>query len=176
MKQLTRNDKANLLTVVLVLAAGLASVSALANEIYRWTDENGVVHFGDRPPEGQQAQAVQVSEFQLSETSDSGPAPEEQEALSSDTAINAIPAQEEPVPLTAAQARREKMAKDREERREAQAENDLMCQKHSKRVEQIEPYQRVYYTNEQGESVRMDDDLRIELVDESKAYIAENCD
>ena len=68
------------------------------------------------------------------------------------------------------------MAEVRKERREAQAEIDLMCQKHSKRVEQIEPYRRVYYTNEQGERERMDDNLRVELVDESKAYIAENCD
>jgi len=168
MKQLKRNDNANLLTAVLVLAAGLASVSVLANEIYRWTDENGVVHFGDRPPEGQQTQAIHVPESQPSDTSDSGSTADEQESPPS--------AEEEAVPLTAAQARREKMAEDRKERREAQAEIDLMCQKHSKRVEQIEPYRRVYYTNEQGESVRMDDDLRIELVDESKAYIAENCD
>jgi hypothetical protein len=176
MKQLTRDNYTHLLTAVLVLAAVLASVSALANDIYRWTDENGVVHFGDRPPEGQQTQAVHVPGFQLPGTSDSDPALEEQVALPSDTPVNAIPAEEEPAPMTAAQARREKMVKDREERREAQAEIDLMCQKHSKRVEQIEPYRRVYYTNEQGESVRMDDDLRIELVDESNAYIAENCD
>lgn len=168
MKQLKRNNNANLLTAVLVLAAGLASVSVLANEIYRWTDENGVVHFGDRPPEGQQTQAIHVPESQPSDTSDSGSTDDEQESPPS--------AEEQTVPLTAAQARREKMAEDRKERREAQAEIDLMCQKHSKRVEQIEPYRRVYYTNEQGESVRMDDDLRIELVDESKAYVAENCD
>ena len=45
MKQLKRNNNANLLTAVLVLAAGMASVSVLANEIYKWTDENGVVQF-----------------------------------------------------------------------------------------------------------------------------------
>jgi len=176
MKQLKRNNNANLLTAVLVLAAGLASVSVLANEIYRWTDENGVVHFGDRPPEGQQAHAIQVPESQPSDTSDSGFTADEQESPPSAETDSTSAAEEEAVPLTAAQARREKMAEDRKERREAQAEMDLMCQKHSKRVEQIEPYRRVYYTNEQGESVRMDDDLRIELVDESKAYIAENCD
>ncbi len=167
----------NFRIIVPGIVLACAAISSQAQQTaYTWTDEAGVVHFSDRPLEGQQAQAVQVSEFQLSETSDSSPAPEEQEALPSDTPVNVIPAEQEPVPLTAAQARREEMAKDREERREAQAENELMCQKHSKRVEQIEPYRRVYYTNEQGESVRMDDDLRIELVDESKAYIAENCD
>jgi hypothetical protein len=176
MKQLKRNNYTNLLTAVLVLAAGMASVSVLANEIYRWTDENGVVHFGDRPPEGLQAQAIHVPESQPSDTSDSGSTADEQESPPSAETDSTSAAGEEAVPLTAAQARREQMAEARKERREAQAEIDLMCQKHSKRVEQIEPYRRVYYTNEQGESVRMDDDLRIELVDESKAYIAENCD
>jgi len=174
MKQLKRNNHAKFLASVLVLAAGLASFSVSANEIYRWTDENGVVHFGDKPPEGLQAKAIHVPDSQPSDTGDSGSAADEK--VSPPSADGTSAAEEEAIPLTAAQARREKMAEDRKKRQEAQAETDLMCQKHSKRVEDIEPYRRVYYTNEQGESVRMDDDLRIELVEESKAYIAENCD
>ena len=68
------------------------------------------------------------------------------------------------------------MANERKERAEAQAEMEIMCQKHSKRLTQMEPARRVFYTNEQGESVRMDDDLRTKLIEEDKSYISENCD
>jgi len=51
-----------------------------------------------------------------------------------------------------------------------------MCQKHRKRLTQMEPARRVFYTNEQGESVRMDDDLRMDLIEEDRSYINENCD
>lgn len=176
MKQVTGGYRPINLTTILVLACCLASVSAYSNEIYRWTDENGVVHFGDRPPDGQATQTINVPQFQQAESDDSTATPDEPETLPTDQMANANPGEEEPVPLTAAQARREKMAKDRQERMEAQAEIDTMCKKHSKRVEQMEPYRRVFYTNEQGESVRMNDDLRIQLVEESKSYIADNCD
>jgi hypothetical protein len=176
MKQFQRKHSVKILTTILVFATGLCSVSLTADEIFKWTDENGVVHFGDRPPEGHQAQTINVPEFEPAETSVSPPSPEDQEIPASDLNENTIPAEEEAVPLTAAQLRREKMANDRKERQEAKAEIDTMCQKHRQRVEQIEPYRRVFYTNEQGESVRMDDELRIELVAESKSYVAENCD
>lgn len=176
MKQIKGNHGVKFLTTLLVLTGSLISVNLAAENIYRWTDENGVVHFGDRPPEGQQAQAIPIPDAPPSEAADNDMAPEQSDAPVPGEESNDASVEEEPVPLTAAQARRAKMAKDREERQIAQAEIDTMCQKHRKRVEQMEPYRRVFYTNEQGESVRMDDDLRIQLVEESKAYIAENCE
>ncbi len=176
MKIFHKYCSANLLTSVVILVTGIVSTQALATEIYSWTDKNGVVHFGDRPPAGQQTEYINVPEAYRPGTSDAYPSRDAQEATSSDAGASAIPDEETPVPLTAAQSRRAKMAKDREERRETQAETDRMCQKHRKRVEQIEPARRVFYTNEQGESVRMDDDLRVSLVEESKTYIRKNCE
>jgi len=165
-----------ILTTILVLTISLVSISAPAKEVYSWTDDHGVVHYSDTPPEGHTALALDIPEYQQASENGSAPAADEQDAAATDDLTATAAAEEEPIPLTAAQARREKMAKDRQERREAQAEIDTMCQKHSQRVEQMEPYRRVFYTNEEGESVRMDDDLRLQLVDESKAYVAENCD
>ena len=176
MKQFQKAYIANLLTVILFLSAGIVSAQALATEIYSWTDKDGIVHFGDKPPEGQQAEYINVPEAYRPGTTDAYPPAETQEVDSSDPDASVIPGEEAPVPLTAAQARRDKMAKDREERRETQAEIDLMCQKHRQRLTQVEPARRVFYTNEQGESVRMDDDVRINLVEESRAYISKNCD
>jgi hypothetical protein len=68
------------------------------------------------------------------------------------------------------------MSKEREERREAQAEADRMCALHRQRLEQMEPARRVFYTDEAGESVRMDDDRRMGLIEESKEFIAKNCE
>ena len=38
--------------MVLLVAVSLAGGAAIAADIYRWTDDNGVVHFGERPPPG----------------------------------------------------------------------------------------------------------------------------
>ena len=68
------------------------------------------------------------------------------------------------------------MARERAERRQTQAETDRLCALHRQRLESMEPARRVFYANEQGESVRMDDDRRLELIDESRDFLADNCD
>lgn len=50
-----------LLVLSLALAAPLSfAQEAKPGKIYKWTDENGVVHFGSRPPEQGQADEVKV--------------------------------------------------------------------------------------------------------------------
>jgi glutaredoxin len=39
---------------------GLLLGGMAQGELYRWTDEEGAVHFGDRPPDRRQAEEVQV--------------------------------------------------------------------------------------------------------------------
>jgi len=68
---------------VLVALAGHA---ALAQTVYRWTDENGVVHFADSPP-------PQRKDYQTHEMPRSGPAPPPVEA---GEAAAATPAAGEP--------------------------------------------------------------------------------
>ncbi len=41
---------ARLIIVALMLVAGCLCDLTTAAEIYKWTDEDGKVHFGDRPP------------------------------------------------------------------------------------------------------------------------------
>ena len=88
----------------------------------------------------------------------------------------AMPGQAEAeAPKTAAEARREAMAQNRSQRREQQAETERLCSLHRQRLEQMEPARRVFYTDESGEQVRMDDDQRMALIDESRAYVDKNC-
>jgi hypothetical protein len=39
-----------------------ATDAAAQNEIYRWVDENGVVHFGDRPAAHSDAEQVSIQQ------------------------------------------------------------------------------------------------------------------
>ena len=42
------------------VATALLATAAGSTEIYRWVDDDGSVHFGDRPPEGRQTERVEV--------------------------------------------------------------------------------------------------------------------
>lgn len=141
--------------VLVTLAAG----SAGAREIHRWVDENGVVHFSDVQPADRETRRLDLAD----------PAPEIGPPRSAEPAATEEPA------LSAAEQRRQDIRERREARAEAQRETAFWCDKHRKRLEQMEPARRVFYTDENGEQVRMDDDQRMGLIEESKNYLAENC-
>ena len=154
----------------LVLAAFVAWLSpaqGMAAEVYTWTDENGTIHFSDTLPQSAEAQTMVLQQDARPATANAVSPPAE-----AGEAANAEPGE---TAVSAAQQRRNKMAEDRTKRQQEQAWNDEMCGKHRKRLEQMEPARRVYYVDESGEEVRMDDDQRIELIDESKAFLSENC-
>jgi len=56
--------KIQLKTMVLILAMAPVMVSAAA--VYKWTDADGVTHFGDRQPTGTQAEQISVRSGQSS--------------------------------------------------------------------------------------------------------------
>lgn len=157
---------ATFFTVVLSAALILAATdSAAEDEIYRWVDEDGVVHFGDQP--GDQANSEQIE----LNTDPGGitlvnPAP---------AASNSAQPEEEP-PLSAAQQQRADRA---EQRKEAAAKKEAIaagCEQRHKLVSQLEPSTRVIVQYEDGTVGRLDDNERLEMLNEAKAYIAENCD
>ena len=166
-------------TAALLLIAGSLVIdgNAVAGEIYSWTDKNGVVHYGDRPPEGQKTKIVVVPEAHRPDSAGAYPSPVEARPGSESSAADATntPGEQETAPLSLADQKREQLATNREDKREAREEKERMCAKHRKRLTQMEPARRVFYTNEKGQSVRMDDELRVDLIEEDKAYIAENC-
>ncbi len=141
--------------VLALLAAG----SAGAREIHRWVDENGVVHFSDVQPADRETRRLDLAD----------PAPEIGPAAPAAPAPAVEPA------LSAAEQRRQDIRERREARAEEKREAEYWCDKHRKRLEQMEPARRVFYTDENGEQVRMDDGQRMGLIEESKNYLAENC-
>jgi hypothetical protein len=160
------------ITICLLAFLGLAA--AHAAEVYTWTDENGVVHYSDSPRAAGTMSTLQIEEIYRPGSADAYP-PATPQAEAAEPASAETPAAEPESAASAAQQRREQLAAAREEQREEQAARDGLCARHRQRLEQMEPARRVFYTNEQGEEVRMDDDQRIALIEESRAFLAANC-
>lgn len=64
--------------LILALLALLLPTFAQAQSVYRWTDEDGVTHFGDREPTGRQSDRVSVRTGRLSGTPAERATPQEQ--------------------------------------------------------------------------------------------------
>lgn len=148
-----------------VVLASAISHAAYAAEVYKWTDKDGVVHFSDIKPPSAESQTIDMQDTP-GQTGYSPPAPAAATPDEGDAAGQT---------LTVAQQRRADMAERRKEHQEEQAETEKMCQRHRQRLEQMEPARRVYYMDDNGQEVRMDDVQRVNLVEESRNYLAENC-
>lgn len=66
-------------TRILALAACIMVLPALATaqSVYKWTDENGVTHFGDRQPVGSQAESVSIRTGKRSASNGNSMSPQE---------------------------------------------------------------------------------------------------
>lgn len=153
-----------ILALLIVTFAILATDSVAENEIYRWVDENGVVHFGDQPPANTAAGKVSVQTSKISTAPSSSAA-----------------TLEEPSPLfepepSAAQKIRDERAERRAEIAENKRITEETCAQRKAVVSQLEPSTRVLVRLEDGTVTRMDDDVRLETLNEAKSYIAQNCD
>jgi len=164
-----------LMGAALVLCAAV-NLPAAAKEIYTWTDQNGVVHYVDRPPDHPGAVSMEAPEAYRPGTSDVAyPAAaatatnEETDADQTDRTGTA----EEP---SLADQKRGALATQRAEQRQRRAERDAACASAQQRLDQIEPRRRVFYTDESGQTVRLDDEQRMAEVEEMKQFIRDNCD
>lgn len=63
------NRKILTLAVLLVTAPAMSSAAS----VYKWTDEEGVTHFGDRQPSGQQSESVSIRTGKRSESNRQSP-------------------------------------------------------------------------------------------------------
>lgn len=53
-------------TLTLAIILAVVPAAATAASVYKWTDENGVTHFGDREPTGKNAERVSVRTGKIS--------------------------------------------------------------------------------------------------------------
>ena len=145
---------------ILVASLLLSTTNVTAkDEIYRWVDENGVVHFGARADAQANAELVEIQKAPDIAQPEPGSASTE-------------PAEAQP---SYAQQLREERARNRKLSADRQQEIFGLCERHRQIVAKLEPMPRVIVQNEDGTVERMDDNVRLEKLGESKAFIAENC-
>jgi len=153
---------ATIFVTVLIATLALLTTPAMAEEeIYRWVDKDGVVHFENRPEGHEETELVNIKKAP-GHDSQSNPDP-------------ASPYTADPQP-SHAQKQRDERAQSRKEAAEKQKEMDVLCKNNRERVAKLEPVVRVMYEQDDGSVIRMDDNDRLEKLAESKAFIAENCD
>jgi hypothetical protein len=142
-----------------VLAAGLIPNAFAEREIHVWTDANGVRYFAEVPPADTETETIETD-----------PAPPFQEQAGADATIAAPEARQ-----SAAETERRAIAEAAQKQQDAKSENLVLCDRHRKRLEQMLPARRVYYRDEDGNEVRMDDTQRVALIEESREFVSENC-
>ena len=152
--------KSKRLALLCAVTAMTVAGGAMANEIYKWTDENGTVHYGDRP---------------------SGAATEERLAMTFTRTDNAAVQQRVQTRVDATAAREEARsaaAKAQEEAAEQEAEAAARadrCDKARARLEQYLQSQRLYRMDENGERVYLDDAQLETARQKAEEQITEHC-
>lgn len=156
-------------TLALGLALALiAQAAPAADQVYRWVDGQGVVHYGDHPPEGVKATLVGVKPNTVQIAS---PEPASRPATGEEAAD---PEAAEPAPSYAEQSRLDRADKRRQQQEEArklQAECAVM----QRQKDWVEPSPRVIVEDGEGNSRRLDDDERLKLLEEASAFLEKNC-
>lgn len=155
------------LGTALLMGIVAASGTFAANQVYRWVDEQGVVHFGDRVPEGVDATVVGIE-------------PNTVTTMPSKTKLDVPPdpdaeaPQEEP--LSAAAQRRADRAESRRKYSEEARKMQGNCEIMQRQKTFVESGPRVLVKGEDGNPRRLEDQERQDMLDEANAYLAANCD
>ena len=153
----------NIRRPIIGLAALVIAVStgAFADEIYKWTDADGNVHYEDRPTGNE-------SEEQLNYSYNRTSTEAVQIRVEADNEAEA--------------GRREARAEAAEEKRAAEEEavaaekKQIECQTHRAKLTKMRDARRVYRSDEAGERVYLDEAERAESISAVENYIKETCD
>ena len=151
-------------SVLLATLIFSATDAVSENEVYRWVDEDGVVHFGDNAEGQKGAEKVEIS-AQGNNGLGTSPAPGTED-----------PGQQVGPQPSLAQQRREERATKYQEAADRQNATDTVCEQARQEVASLEPTPRVLVQNEDGTVERLDDNKRLSLLAEAKAFVSENCE
>lgn len=133
------------------------------DEVYRWVDENGVVHFENQAPRQANAEKITIKSDRSTNR------------LPDPDAIDETTDESIETETTYAQKKREERAKKRQEAADKEKLIAANCEQARADVARLEPMTRVLVEQEDGTVVRMDDNDRLEKLGEAKAYIAKKC-
>ena len=143
----------------LALYLALASQAGFAQTVYRWVDENGTVHFGESPPEGVEATAIDAS------PKSSGVVPQKPENGAQTTEQTSV-----------AQQKRDERAERAREERERKAAVAAACEEQRALLARLEPRPKILVRDPDGTTRMLPDDERLEAIENARKFIRENCD
>lgn len=146
--------------LVLVITAAALTTSAFAGEIYKYVDENGSVHYVDRPTGESGEERLDVSYSGTSSETVTAQVQKRRDYMS---------ALEEA--RTDAKSQREAEAQARAEMEQRAAK----CQEHRARLESYLQSRRLYRENAAGEREYLDEEQTMEARRKVEEAIQENC-
>jgi hypothetical protein len=144
----------------LALAFAAAALPA-ASQVYKWVDEKGRTHYGEKPPDG-----VKAVEMGAAPPSPSG---------------NTAPPAQPDWKQKELEAKRQRIEREKKESQEAaraerrESERAYKCEDGRRRLALLEEQIRLFDRNEKGEKVYMEDKDRPAAFAAAKRLVAENC-
>ena len=134
--------------------------SATANEIYKWVDDEGNVHYGDRPTSNDQAEVVALT-YQRADSSSAS----RRGSAQGDAAAT----------LQEKRAARAEAKKTAAEAAAAAEEKKQRCDTYRSQLETMVQARRLYREDEGGERVYLDEDQTTAARQRVEELIAEHC-
>ena len=141
-----------------LLPIALIAFNASADKVYKWTDDNGDVHYGDRPPA-----AGQRREIHLRRTP------------TADADVNARQQRTERLLQSFAAEREEKQAA-RAAIAAEKKQREARCAEARRIQEKYENAAFIYKKDAAGERVILDEDAHAEVLADSRAAVGRWCD
>lgn len=169
------------IVLALVIPVLMFSINgqAQSSSVYSWTDENGVVHFSDRAPAPEEVPDVEILDPKAPPPASNDGNPYQEGNADSGSLNNTTTDGQDgdtTGELSYADQKRAEIQANREAADERNAERNRICLQARGDVAKLEPNRRVYYTDENGNTSRMDDVERSNAVEEAKRLVSEFCD
>lgn len=142
------------------VAALIVAPGAPANEIYKWTDADGNVHYEDRPSGAPTEERIDVAYRRTDNSA-------VQKRIAARVDAQAARAEEKSAAAAAEKEAAENAA--------AEAERQKACERSRARLESYLQARRLYRTDAAGERVYLDDEQREEARRKAEEQIAEFC-
>ncbi|MDP5210270.1 DUF4124 domain-containing protein [Microbulbifer sp. 2205BS26-8] len=156
--------------IALAILFSSLALTAQANGIYKWVDENGVVHFGEQPPNNADVEVIKKPKSERYKQWEAG----QQSAL----------AAEEPKALTpkhttekkpAGQPERQSVQVEKEIARAEAAARAQRCQASRKTLKTLTSHARVREMDESGNLRMLGEDERQQRIAQEQQSIRKNC-
>lgn len=131
-------------------------IGAATAQVYKWVDENGVTHYGERPPQNRKAQTVETKPMTAPGSSPARPPDWQEKNLEF-------------------QKRRIERAQQAEREQQEAQEKRKRCIVARDDLEYMQSARRLYDLNDKGERVYLDDAERSAAIERARRGVEKSC-